>query len=73
MKVVGAKVEDSIYQRIVRLGNISNIVRSALYEYLINHENKPESLVNPQVNHKNKVDECIDINDKIDSLIKAKN
>ena len=72
MKTIGAKVDDSVYLRIKKLGNVSDIVRSAIFDYLRNHENIANSLVNHEVNQKNEVEGYNDINNKVDCLISNK-
>ena len=52
MKTIGAKVEDFVYERVNRLGSISDVVRSAVFEFLEKHEDSPDSLVNHGFNHK---------------------
>ena len=67
-KVLGAKVSDKVYQRVVSLGKSSDVLREMIEFYFTHHPGISEKLVNQAVNEKSIADSCQYINCEIEEL-----
>ena len=67
-KVLGAKVSDELYQRVVSLGKSSDVLREMIEFYFTHHPKMPEKSVNQAVNEKSTIDPCQYINCEVEAL-----
>ena len=67
-KVLGAKVSDEVYKKVVSLGKSSDVLREMIEFYFTHHQEMHEKLVNQMVNEKSTTDPCQYINDEIEGL-----
>jgi hypothetical protein len=67
-KVLGAKVSDEVYQRVISLGKSSDVLREMIEFYFNHHPGMPEKAVNQVVNEKSIADPCQYINSELEGL-----